>query len=214
MKKILVFAATLLFALPSMGQSSYNYRLRSLYEILPVESRNIVFLGDSITDGGEWAEMFGNSNMLNRGISGDRAEWLNDRIDPILNGQPKKLFLMIGVNDLGAGRTVDEIVNDVSRIVDLFQKKSPDTELYIESVLPVDLTNERYAKHQNRNEKITELNNRYKKLCEKERITYIDLNTAMADENGNLRNDMSNDGLHLMAEGYLTWKKAILPYVE
>jgi lysophospholipase L1-like esterase len=214
MKKIIVFAAVLLFALPSMGQAAYNYRSRSLYEILPVESRNIVFLGDSITDECEWAELFGNYNILNRGISADRALWLSDRLDPIVNGHPKKLFLMIGTNDLSAGSSIDDIVGAVEAVVNRFQKESPDTELYIQSVLPVDMTRERYAKAQDRNEKITELNNRYKALCTEDGITYIDLNTAMADETGNLRADLSNDGLHLMGEGYTVWKQLIASHVK
>jgi lysophospholipase L1-like esterase len=214
MKKLIVFAVALLFALPSMGQSAYNYRSRSMYEAFPVESRNIVFLGDSITDECEWAELFGNHNILNRGISADRALWLGERLDPIVSGHPKKLFLMIGTNDLSADSSIDDIVAAVEAVVNRFQKESPRTELYIESVLPVDVTNERYVKAQDRNEKIAELNNRYKALCAEAGITYIDLNTAMADETGNLRKDLSNDGLHLMSEGYMLWKNLIASHVK
>jgi lysophospholipase L1-like esterase len=216
MKKLIIIVAAVLFALPSMaqGKSGNYYRLKTLYDILPVGSHNIVFLGDSITDGGEWAEIFENCNVLNRGISGDRAQWLGKRITPIVNGGPKKLFIMIGTNDLRVGNPIGDIIYDVSAIVDIFKEKSPNTEIYIQSVLPVDVTTKRYLETPNRNKEINDLNERYKKLCEKEGLTYIDLNTAMADENGNLRKDMSNDGLHLLPKGYMTWKNIILPFVE
>ena len=100
MKKLLFLAALLAAALPTLAQSSYNFQRRSLFEVLPIHSGDIVFLGNSITDGGEWNELLANPRVKNRGISGDRSGWLLDRLDPIVGGHPKKLFLMIGVNDL------------------------------------------------------------------------------------------------------------------
>lgn len=96
MKKIVLLAAALLAAAASFAQSEYNYQKRSLFEQLPIRGNDIVFLGNSITDGGEWAELFNNRHVKNRGISADRSGWLLDRLDPIINGHPKKLFLMIG----------------------------------------------------------------------------------------------------------------------
>ena len=46
------------------------------------------------------------------------------------------------------------------------------------------------------------------------RIVYIDLWTLLADKNGKLRADLTNDGLHLMGEGYIVWRDAVLPYVK
>ena len=62
-----------------------------------------VFLGNSITDGGEWNELLANPRVKNRGISGDRSSWMLDRLDLIVGGQPRKLFLLIVTNDLAAG---------------------------------------------------------------------------------------------------------------
>ena len=103
MKRILILAAALFSVCTAFAQSEYNLQRRSLFEVLPVYSSDIVFLGNSITDGCEWAELFNNRHVKNRGISGDRSGWLLDRLDPIVGGHPKKLFLMIGVNDLAAG---------------------------------------------------------------------------------------------------------------
>ncbi len=214
MKKIFIFAAAVLFVLPAVSQSPYNYQKRTLFEKLPVTSKDIVFLGNSITDGGEWAEIFGMPNIKNRGISADRAEWLAGRLDPIVGGKPKKLFLLIGTNDLSAGQTIDQIVGNIEGVLARFQKDSPKTKLYVQSVFPVDVTNDRYAAAQDRNDKILELNGRLEKLCADRGIVYIDVHSALKDEAGNLRKDLSNDGLHLMGEGYMVWKEVLKPYIK
>ena len=50
--------------------------------------------------------------------------------------------------------------------------------------------------------------------CAEKGIVYIDLWTLLADKNGKLRADLTNDGLHLMGEGYIVWRDAVLPYVK
>ena len=75
MKKIVLLAAALLAAAASFAQSEYNYQKRSLFEQLPIRGNDIVFLGNSITDGGEWAELFNNRHVKNRGISADPVSY-------------------------------------------------------------------------------------------------------------------------------------------
>ena len=83
MKKAILFAAALFVAVASFAQNEYNYQKRSLFEQLPIRGNDIVFLGNSITDGCEWAELFNNRHIKNRGISADRSGWLLDRLDPV-----------------------------------------------------------------------------------------------------------------------------------
>ena len=68
MKRILILSIALFAAGAAFAQSEYNYQRRSLFEVLPVLSSDIVFLGNSITDGCEWAELFNNRHVKNRGI--------------------------------------------------------------------------------------------------------------------------------------------------
>ena len=168
MKRILILAAALFTACTAFAQSEYNLQRRSLFEVLPVYSSDIVFLGNSITDGCEWAELFNNRHVKNRGISGDRSGWLLDRLDPIVGGHPKKLFLMIGVNDLAAGVSPDEIVANVARLIDRFQSESRWTKIYVQSILPVN--GESFAKFRNHYEhgrQIVPLNKRLEALCDR-----------------------------------------------
>ena len=215
MKKIVLLAAALLLAVASFAQSEYNYQKRSLFEQLPIRGNDIVFLGNSITDGGEWNELLANPRVKNRGISGDRSSWMLDRLDPIVGWQPRKLFLLIGTNDLAAGTPAAEVVANVRKIVERFQSESPRTKLYVQSVFPVNDSFKKYAaKHGRHDADIVAVNKGLQALCAEKGIVYIDLWTLLADKNGKLRADLTNDGLHLMGEGYIVWRDAVLPYVK
>ena len=215
MKRILILAAALFTVCTAFAQSEYNLQRRSLFEVLPVYSSDIVFLGNSITDGCEWAELFNNRHVKNRGISGDRSSWMLDRLDPIVGGQPRKLFLLIGTNDLAAGTPAAEVVANVRKIVESFQSESPRTKLYVQSVFPVNDSFKKYAaKHGRHDADIVAVNKGLQALCAEKGIVYIDLWTLLADKNGKLRADLTNDGLHLMGEGYIVWRDAVLPYVK
>jgi hypothetical protein len=75
MKRIVLLLLGLLLALPQFAQerkySTFYEQRATLFEELPVTSKDIIFLGNSITNGCEWAELFQNKNVKNRGISGD-----------------------------------------------------------------------------------------------------------------------------------------------
>lgn len=215
MKKLILTAALLLAAAGVFAQSEYNFQRRSLFEKLPVTSRDIVFLGNSITDGGEWSELLGNPRIKNRGISGDRTSWMLDRLDPIVGGQPRKLFLLIGTNDLAADVSAAEVIANIRKIVERFQRESPRTKLYVQSVFPVNDSFKKFAaKHGRHDADIVAVNEGLQALCAEKGIVYIDLWTLLADSDGKLRSDLTNDGLHLMGEGYVVWRDAVRPYVK
>ena len=215
MKRLLLLAAALLVAGAAFAQGEYHFQRRSLFDVLPLHSSDIVFVGNSITDGCEWAELFQNRHVKNRGISGDRSDWLLGRIDSILTAHPKKLFLMIGTNDLAAGRTPDEIVRDVERLIDRFQRESKWTKIYVQSILPVNGEGfTKYRSHYEHAHLIVPTNKRLEALCHQKGVTYLDVWGALADDEGRLDRRYTNDGLHLMGAGYLVWRDAIKIHVK
>lgn len=215
MKKLIATITLVLCTAAVFAQSEYNYQRRSLFEQLPISSKDIVFLGNSITDGGEWSELLANPHVKNRGISGDRTDWMLDRLDPIVSGQPKKLFLLIGTNDLAANISAEEVLSNIRKIVERFQNESPRTKLYIQSVFPVNNAFKKYAsKHGRHDADIVTVNKGLQALCAEKGLVYIDLWTPLADENGKLNKAYTNDGLHLMGEGYLVWRDIVKPYVK
>jgi lysophospholipase L1-like esterase len=192
--------------------STYYYQRASLFEKLTVDTNDIIFLGNSITDGAEWAELFNNTNVKNRGISGDITMGVYDRLYAILSGQPAKIFLLIGINDVARGISSDSIVQNIRLITETIKKKSPDTKLFLQSVLPVNDSFSKFHGHTSRYKMVPEINLQLKELARETNVTYIDLFSHFVNESGiKMDTKYTNDGLHLTGEGYLLWKEIVEP---
>lgn len=197
------------------GYSHYWHQRVSLFEELPISSKDIVFVGNSITDGGEWSELLGNKNVKNRGISGDITLGVYDRLESITKGKPKKVFILIGVNDLARKSTIDEIANNIELVVRKIKEDSPKTEIYLQSVLPMSDEPKTFQGHTSRYSEVKPLNALLQKLANDESLTYIDLYTHFIDPStGKIDLKYSNDGLHLMGAGYKLWASIVKPYMN
>ena len=175
-------------------------RWRSQFDELPIGGSDIVFLGDSITEGGSWEELFQGLPVRNRGIAGDVTTGVLARLDQITNGRPKKIFLLIGTNDLASQIEVAEIAGNVGRIVDSIRISSPGTQIYVQSVLP------RSAGYRRDIERLNQLIE--SRISGK--ADWINLYPLFLDgSDGSIRDDLSNDELHLLGKGYLVWRDAI-----
>lgn len=215
MKRLLLLAAALFTGHALLAQGVEYERRLGLLETLPVKANSIVFLGNSITEEGEWAELFDNRHVLNRGISGDRTEWMLRRLDPIIAGHPKRLFLLIGTNDLAAGIAPEQVAENVARIVDRFREESRWTKIFVQSVLPVNGKEFGFFRdHYARAADIPRLNELLRTLCEERNVVFIDLYTPFCDEEGHLDSTCTNDGLHITGAGYLRWRDLLKPYVK
>lgn len=163
---------------------------------------DIVMLGDSITFGLNWNELF-NINIVNRGIGGDITEGFLNRLDSIYSASPKKVFIMGGINDIYRGVKVNQIFSNYIKIIEAL--KSKNIVPYIQSTLYNSARNDL-------NSSVTELNNLLKEYAIKNNITYIDLNEKLS-KNNSLISDYTYDGLHLNSNGYKIWKKEIEQYI-
>ena len=94
----------------------YWLERQELFEVLPKDSNSIIFLGNSLTQHFELVELFHNMNIKNRGINGDIIEGVLNRLTPIIETQPKKLFIEIGINDLGNGISKDRVIINYKRL--------------------------------------------------------------------------------------------------
>jgi len=219
MKKLFVIALLVILFTPAVQAqqkpfSTFYYQRASIFEKLPVGSDDIVFLGNSITNFGEWGEFFNDIHVKNRGISGDRTEGVLTRLNTILQGKPQKIFLLIGVNDLEHGASADSVYRNIVRIAGRIETESPETTLYIQSILPVNGQFGKFPKHTGKGESIIEINNNLKKFCKARNLQYIDLYSHFKNkEDEKLNPEYTNDGLHLMGEGYMLWVKLVAPYV-
>ncbi|VTR38241.1 GDSL-type esterase/lipase family protein [Sphingobacterium thalpophilum] len=207
-------AASLLFPIVVLGQSATNdstfdnqhYRDRlEFFEAMPNQKDEIVFLGNSITEAGKWQEISQLKQVVNRGISGDVTYGILARLDEVLDGDPNKLFLLCGVNDMKRGIAIEVITANIERILLQVKKKSPHTKLYIQSILPVNEALLPASYSQVRNAKIHLLNKALKRLCIKYRVRFVDLHPVLADSKGELKAQLTIDGLHLRQAAYLIW---------
>src|SRR3954471_83138 len=78
---------------------AYTANKLELFERLPVGPDDVLFVGDSLTDGGLWHELMADARCKNRGIAGDTSAGVLARLEPMLAGQPAAVYLLVGVND-------------------------------------------------------------------------------------------------------------------
>jgi len=201
-------------AIDSSKFAPYWWHSKDMYDHLPDIKNEIIFLGNSITDGAEWFELLGNRKCLNRGISADITQGILFRLDAITKLQPAKLFIMIGINDLSRNMTPDEVIVNYSKILERVRNESPRTKVFVQSVLPVNPATGMALNHTNKTPQIIELNSKLKELAAKFGCTYIDLFSVMADAENHLPRKCSIDGLHLSYEGYRLWVETIKPFVK
>jgi lysophospholipase L1-like esterase len=189
--------------------SSYNniyYQGRmELFENLPLPKKSIVFLGNSITERGEWHELIPDKIIMNRGIGGDNTFGVRARLAPIVKSQPKKIFLLIGINDIGRGLPVDVIATNYRKIIEHVKKGSPKTSLYVQSVLPMndDILKADYLK--NKGHLIVQLNQEIQKLAAEYDLHYINLYEEFNSGQGKLKPELTMDGIHIRPAAYVLW---------
>ncbi len=217
MKRIALLAVTALLCLTAMAQANqdvYYARRATLFDELPIGKKDIVMLGNSLTDGCEFNELMGNRHIKNRGIVGDIVQGFIDRIDPIIKGQPKKLFIMGGVNDISHDVSADSIARVMEKLIVMVKQGSPRTKIYLQSLLPFNNEVREWRLLVGREHVVVEANILLEQVARRQEVTWINLYPLFADDQGRLRADLTNDGLHLMGKGYLIWRDALRPYLK
>lgn len=219
MKRILVLLMAVA-TLSCMAQKKpvnpdvYYARRATLFDLLPVYSSDIIMLGNSLTDGAEWNELFDNCHVKNRGIVGDIIPGFFERLEPILKGQPRKIFIMGGVNDISHGVSADSIVSAMTQVVTTIQARCPKTEIYVQSMLPFNNDVRLWKLLRGREQVVVDGNKGLESMCQRLGVTFINLYPLFVGENGKMKPEYTNDGLHLMGGAYLIWRDALLPYIR
>ncbi|HZQ25886.1 MAG TPA: SGNH/GDSL hydrolase family protein [Terriglobales bacterium] len=179
----------------------------------PGENR-VVFLGDSITDGWALQQYFPGKPYLNRGIGGQTTPQMLIRFrEDVINLQPKIVMILAGTNDI-AGNTgpmsLDEIEANYANMAEL--ARAHNIRVVFSSVTPVNNYTAAAADFfpLRPPEKILVLNDWLKKYCAENGLQYLDYFSAMIDDKGLLRRDLSSDGLHPNPAAY----KVMAPLAE
>mgnify|MGYP001340690823 FL=1 len=195
----------------------YENRVRAFREQNALY-RNVVLLGDSITEGFDPAVYLPGRRVLNRGIGGDvignglpadDPRGVLRRLDAsVFDCAASDVFLMIGINDLNSGHSVDQMETGYREILTRIKERAPAVRVRVQSLLP---TRGQYA-HQNG--PVREFNRRLERLAADHGYPYLDLHARFRDGDGLLKAEFTPDGLHLTERGYQEWRKEILKVWE
>lgn len=196
------------------SKPAYYLDRDKLFAVLPKDTGAIVFLGNSLTQYFELAEMLNNPLVRNRGIHGDMSEGLLQRLSPIIASQPKKIFIEIGINDLEQKISKEKFLSNYQRLIDTLQANCTNTKIYVQSLLPVADSSQRLASYcsPEMNRLVVEVNNELQQLASKKGCTYLNVHQHLL-KGTELNPLYSVDGVHLSGEGYLQWAKILRPYV-
>lgn len=175
-----------------------------------LDKSQIVFAGDSITEFFALKKYLGREFLLvNRGIAGTDSVWLLEHLkEQLLDLEPSKLVLLIGINDIGRGYPIRDIVTRISDIIMTVRQESLFTEVYLLSVFPVSEESQYASKVKIRNNTtVRELN---QQLAVLPGVTYVDLFDYLTDNMGQLNDNYTTDGLHLSPQGYQVLAEPII----
>ena len=157
-------------------------------------------------------------NWLNQGISGEKTHGLLKRLNLFDKTQPESIFLMIGINDLIAGISDRAILENHEKIISYLQNAHPKSQIIVQSILPHGSQQATWEGREKLlqipNSRIRKLNQQLLAIAKKRDVKFLNLHPLFADSRGNLRLELSTDGLHLNSQGYVVWRTALQLYTQ
>ena len=179
-------------------------------ELDSIPKGGIVFLGNSITEGFKLDEYFPEAQTINRGIVADHIDGLVERLyNSAVGLEPKKIFLMIGINDIGDKRNDDYLKAMFVTLVDTLIISLPETDLYLLSILP---TTPRWKNCPP--DQIKRMNGFLAELALEKDLVFINLYPYFLGDMQYLNPDLTKDGLHPNQSGYDIMAEKIKPLLS
>ena len=170
-------------------KAEYQRRINA-FDRLPARSGSIVIAGDSIIQ--RFDRTLLGENVLNLGVGGEETRGLLNRFDQIVALSPAQVFVLIGTNDIGRQRDLNDIKADF-RLLLARAGSMPETDFVFLSILP------RQAQF---DEDVDRMNAFIRETEKPENVSYLDVYSAMTQSGDSLDEVYSYDGLHLTREGY------------
>ena len=199
--------------IPVSREGGWMKRHESMNERVKQGNVDLIFIGDSITQGWEgsaklhWKEFYDKRNAVNLGISGDRTQHVLWRLDHgnIEGIQPKAAVIMIGTNNSGTN-TPEQIAEGITAIVKTLREKLPETQILLLAIFPRGETPADSRRQVN--EKTNAI---IAKLDDGKTVHYLDIGPKLLLSDGTLSREIMPDLLHLSEPAYLIWAQSIEP---
>lgn len=210
--------------IPSKQTAAWAYKngdwqLRRHAEFNEIAQRgniDLVFLGDSITQGWEdvrevWDNYYSRRKAANFGMNGDRTQQVLWRIEHgnFEGIHPKAIILLIGTNNSAAGNTAQEIADGVMAVVQKLRDKVPESKILLLATFP------RGERHDNpQRVRVLAANTILQKVADGRMVRYVDIGDRFTNRDGTISQESMPDFLHLSLRGYRLWADAIEPVVK
>ena len=163
----------------------------------PLKPR-VIFLGDSITEDWRLNEYFPDRDFLNRGIAGQITSQMLGRMKPdVLDLRPAALLILGGINDIGLRTPLNVTESNLMAICDLADFAH--IKVILATALPV--TNDEMTRA-HPPDQIRALNQWLQTFCAQHGYTFLDYYSEMVDASGQMKADLTYDGLHPNSTGY------------
>ncbi|MBU7586575.1 MAG: G-D-S-L family lipolytic protein [Nostoc sp. TH1S01] len=161
-----------------------------------------IMLGDSLSLWFPPEKLPSGKLWLNQGISGDTSGGILKRLGAFSSTRPEVIYIMAGINDLRKGLKDEIILQNHRQIIHSLRQAHPKTEIIVQSILPTSLPTIS-------NSRIRRINNQLAIIAKQEGANYLNIHDWFTDSEGNLRLELTTDGLHLSQEGYDVWRSAL-----
>lgn len=201
-----------------------NYRELNRY----VKKGQILFTGSSLMEQFPIAEYCASEGLpvtvYNRGIGGTTSDdFLREMDTVLLDLQPSKVFLNIGTNDITTAVYGDQwqahLLDNYRTILGRLREELPDTAVYLMAFYPVNedlMAGSEWARSvlaTRNNANIQDTNRKLAALAAEYGVHFIDVNEGIKDEQGNLKAEITVEGIHMYAGGYCPIFEALKPYI-
>jgi lysophospholipase L1-like esterase len=161
-----------------------------------------IIVGDSLSMWFPPEKLPSGKLWLNQGISGDTSGGILKRLGAFSATRPEIIYVMAGINDLRKGVNDETILRNHRQIIRNLRQAHPNTQIIVQSILPTSLTTIS-------NSRIRKINSQLALIAKQEGANYLNIHSWFTNFEGNLRQELTTDGLHLSREGYDIWRSAL-----
>jgi len=210
MKKLIIIILILL-PLFSYSQDPKRFEEEINKFINSTETYDVVFTGSSSVRLWEsLSQNFPEISLINTGFGGSEMQDLLFYIDDlVIDYRPQKIFIYEGDNDINSGKSLDQIMNATTGVLNEVFSKIENAEVYIISPKPSPSRFHLKDTYEALNDRLKELS------AQRDQVEFIDVWTPMLNKEGQpFPHIFIEDQLHMNAEGYAIWKEVIAPYLS
>ena len=197
-------------------QEKIQTKYRELNQVSVLEP-DVIFIGDSIVEYYPLQELFGTAKtIVNRGIRGYQTKLLLENLDAHLYGDAvDQIVLLIGTNDIGKDVPMNDALDNLERVIQSIARDYPLSQIKLLSILPINEGEEyKQTVYIRTNEKIKEWNQAFEALASAYmQVDFVPVFDSLLNQEGQLREDYTTDGLHLSVAGYQALSDALKTYL-